>query len=69
MEQAGELSEVDFEKYVAEESEEILSKYNVRTVPTLIFENGARSSTYTGIQSKEKIKSILESLTSPSETV
>ena len=58
---ADEISDVNFYKLNVDDSDEVVRKYNVMSIPTLlVFENGELKNTSIGFKSKEEVKKLLK---------
>jgi len=58
---ASELTDVKFYKLNVDESDEVVRKYSVMSIPTLlIFEQGKLKATSVGFKSKEELKALLK---------
>ena len=58
---ADEISDVNFYKLNVDDSDEVVRKYNVMSIPTLlVFENGELKNTSVGFKSKEEVKELLK---------
>ena len=56
-----ELNDVTFYKLNVDESDEVVRKYNVMSIPTLlVFENGELKNTSVGFKNKDEIKGLLK---------
>jgi thioredoxin 1 len=56
-----ELTDVTFYKLNVDESDEVVRKYNVMSIPTLlVFENGELKNTSVGFKNKDDIKGLLK---------
>ena len=56
-----ELTDVTFYKLNVDESDEVVRKYNVMSIPTLlVFENGELKNTSVGFKNKDEIKGLLK---------
>jgi thioredoxin 1 len=56
-----ELNDVTFFKLNVDESDEVVRKYNVMSIPTLlVFENGELKNTSVGFKNKDEIKELLK---------
>ena len=56
-----ELTDVTFLKLNVDESDEVVRKYNVMSIPTLlVFENGELKNTSVGFKNKDEIKGLLK---------
>ncbi len=56
-----ELNDVTFYKLNVDESDEVVRKYNVMSIPTLlVFENGELKNTSVGFKNKDEIKELLK---------
>jgi thioredoxin 1 len=56
-----ELKDVTFFKLNVDESDEVVRKYNVMSIPTLlVFENGELKNTSVGFKNKDEIKELLK---------
>lgn len=56
-----ELKDVNFYKLNVDESDEVVRKYSVMSIPTLlIFENGELKNTSVGFKSKDELKEMLK---------
>ena len=58
---AEELSDVSFYKLNVDDSDEIVRRYSVMSIPTLlVFENGELKNTSVGFKNKEEVKELLK---------
>ena len=58
---ANEIKDVSFYKLNVDESDDVVRKYSVMSIPTLlIFENGELKTTSVGFKSKDDIKELLK---------
>ncbi len=56
-----ELTDVTFYKLNVDDSDEVVRKYNVMSIPTLlVFENGELKNTSVGFKNKDEIKGLLK---------
>ena len=56
-----ELKDVSFYKLNVDESDEIVRRYSVMSIPTLlVFENGELKNTSVGFKNKEEVKELLK---------
>ena len=56
-----ELKDISFYKLNVDESDEVVRKYSVMSIPTLlIFENGELKNTSVGFKSKDELKEMLK---------
>ena len=56
-----ELSDVNFYKLNIDESDEIVRRYSVMSIPTLlVFENGELKNTSVGFKNKDEVKELLK---------
>jgi thioredoxin 1 len=56
-----ELKDVSFYKLNVDESDEIVRRYSVMSIPTLlVFENGELNNTSVGFKNKEEVKELLK---------
>ena len=56
-----ELKDISFYKLNVDESDEVVRKYNVMSIPTLlVFENGELKNTSVGFKNKDEIKGLLK---------
>lgn len=56
-----ELTDITFFKLNVDESDEVVRKYNVMSIPTLlVFENGELKNTSVGFKNKDEIKGLLK---------
>ena len=56
-----ELSDVNFYKLNVDESDEVVRKYSVMSIPALlIFENGELKNTSVGFKNKDQVKELLK---------
>ncbi len=56
-----ELSDVNFYKLNVDESDEVVRKYSVMSIPTLlIFEDGELKNTSVGFKNKDQVKELLK---------
>lgn len=57
---ANELTNINFYKLNVDDNENIPSKYNIMSIPTiLVFENGELKETITGFKPKDELKNII----------